>query len=284
MAANGFIDSNVGMSSQFSSSTYYTNKGFSNYNGLLVTLQKNMSHGLQFDANYTWSHSIDNTSQVANSIAAGTGVGFLCDVLRPRACRGNSDFDETHVINGDFTFQLPMGHNRSFASRVPGWADQLIGGWDISGIPSWHSGVAFSTASSAFLAGFASDAPGIFNGDQGAIQAHVHKSADGTVNLFSNSTAAQAAFSGPVGFQYGSRNNLRGPSAWGMDAGLAKTFHLTPERLSAKFRADAFNVFNHPTFNVPSQSNIDITGGTFGRITSTSSSPRVVQLGLRLEF
>ncbi len=73
----------------------YTNKGFSSYNGLLVTLQKNLTHGLQFDFNYTWSHSIDNVSLIANQIAFG-GYGFICDAVHPRECRGNSDFDITN--------------------------------------------------------------------------------------------------------------------------------------------------------------------------------------------
>jgi hypothetical protein len=280
LAANGLIDSNIGMASQFSENTYYTNKGFSSYNGLLFTLDKNMSHGLQFQFNYTWSHSIDNTSLIANAIAA-SGIGFICDVTRPRECRGNSDFDETTVVNGDFTYQLPFGRKRTFVSTTPRWADEFIGGWDISGIPTWHSGQAFSTVSNAFVAGYSENAPAIFNGNRQAVQAHVHKTSSGSVNMFSDQTAALNAFTGPVGLQIGSRNNLRGPSAWGMDAGVAKTFPLSAERVNLKFRADAFNVFNHPTFALP---NNDITSASFGQITSTTGAPRVVQLALRLEF
>ena len=74
---------NVGMAAQFAENTIYTNKGFSSYNGLLVTLQKNLTHGLQFDLNYTWSHSIDNVSLIANGVAFG-GYGFICDAVHPR--------------------------------------------------------------------------------------------------------------------------------------------------------------------------------------------------------
>ena len=222
LAVFGLLNSNVGMASQFSENTFYTNKGFSSYNGLLTTLSKNLSHGLRFDFNYTWSHSIDNTSLIANTVASGNGIGFICDAARPRECRGNSDFDETHVVNGDFTYDLPVGRGRTFAATAPRWLDEAIGGWAVSGIPSWHSGLAFTAFSNAFVAGFANNAPAIFNGNRGAVQAHVHKNSDGTVNLFTSSSAADATYSGPVGFTIGSRNNLRGPSAWGMDAGLAK--------------------------------------------------------------
>ena len=85
LSAFGVVDSNVGMGSQFSENTFYTNKGISSYHGLLATLHKNLSEGLQFDLNYTYSHSIDNVSLIANSRAVG-GYGFICDVVRPTEC------------------------------------------------------------------------------------------------------------------------------------------------------------------------------------------------------
>jgi hypothetical protein len=285
LARYGLINSNVGMASQFAENTFYTNKGFSNYAGLLATLQKNLSHGLQFDVNYTYSHSMDNTSQVANSIASGTGAGFICDATRPRECRANSDFDETQVINGDFTYALPVGKGKMLLGAAPRWEDEILGGWTISGIPSWHSGVAFSATSNAYVAGFANNAPAIFNGNHAAIKANRHKNSDGTVNLFAgDGTAANAAFSGPVGLNIGSRNNLRGPSAFGMDAGVAKAFPLVTDRISMKFRADAFNVFNHPTFALPASDITDETGSPFGQINGQANAPRVLQFALRVEF
>ncbi len=81
-ALSSYLDYNVGMVAQFSENTVYTNKGFSNYQGLLVSLQKNLAHGLQFDFNYTWSHSIDNVSLVASGVAVG-GYGFVCGCRAP---------------------------------------------------------------------------------------------------------------------------------------------------------------------------------------------------------
>jgi len=161
----------------------------------------------------------------------------------------------------------------------------LLGGWTVAGIPTWHSGVAFSAFTSAFVAGFANNDPAIFVGNRGTIASHVHKAPDGSVNMFSDPTAANAAFVGPVGLQIGSRNNLRGPSAWVMDAGVGKRFPVVGDRLSAQFRADAFNVFNHPTFALPSGTDITAQSGTpFGHINSTTGAPRVLQVVLRLEF
>jgi hypothetical protein len=291
LAAYGLIYPNVGMASQFASNTFLTNKGFSSYNGLLTTLSKNLSHGLQFDVNYTWSHSIDNTSLVANSKASNTGVGFICEVQNPRVCRGNSDFDITNIITSNFIYDLPIGRGRAFASSTPRWLDEVIGGWELSGIQGWSSGIAFGTISQAAVAGFDNNAPAIFNGDRAGVQAHVHKSADGTVNLFADPARAQSDFTGPIGFTIGSRNNLRGPSAFTMDLGLGKIFPVYEDRVKLKFRADAFNALNHPVFAAPISPGAgtgvnDITSGSFGQITSvaTDSSARVVQLALRMEF
>jgi len=90
---------------------------------MLFTLSKNLSDGVKFDFNYTWSHSIDNVSVVANTVANNTG--FICDVINMRACRGNSDFDTTHVITTDFVAQFPFGRGRLYANNVPWYVDEL---------------------------------------------------------------------------------------------------------------------------------------------------------------
>jgi hypothetical protein len=283
------LQPNVGMAAQFGENTVYTNKGFSSYSGLLVTLQKNLSHGLQFDVNYTWSHSIDNVSLVANGVAYG-GYGFVCDAVHPRECRGNSDFDTAHYLTSDFTYSLPFGRQRSFGAHLPWAVDEVIGGWDISGIPSWHSGQAFSALSNAFVAGFSNDAPGIFNGNQSAVRRHVHKDSNGSLYVFADPAAAAAAFSGPVGLTIGSRNTLRGPQYFNMDAGLSKNFMIVPsEGVRLQFRADAFNVLNHPNFDDLDYANysgsINITApSNFGQLTAMNGAPRVVQLSGRIQF
>jgi hypothetical protein len=250
-------------------------------------VQKNLTRGLQFDANYTWSHSIDNVSVIANSPALG-GYGFVCDVLRPRACRGNSDFDTTHYLNGDFTYSLPFGRGRAFGGNIPWALNELIGGWDLSGLAYWHSGTAYSTVSSAFVAGYANNAPAIFNGDVGALRHKIHKTSGGQLFLYADPQAAVNAFQGPIGFEIGSRNSLRGPQYFDLDSGLAKTFALWPDRgLNLKFRADAFNVLNHPNFSSPGTNTNydDITqASNFGQLTSMNGSPRVMQLSVRVEF
>ena len=274
---------NVGMPAQFAENTVYTNKGFSAYNGLLTTLHKNTGFGLTFDINYTFSHAIDNVSVNGNTIAYG-GYGFICDVVRPRECRGNSDFDVNSYINGYFTYDLPYGHGRMFGASSPWVANELLGGWSVSGLPGWHTGFPFFAGSNAFVAGFANDAPAILVGNKGDMDIHLHGGKGSPLYAFANPAQALNDYTGPVAFQVGSRNNLRGPRSTTFDAGLSKTFPLH-DQVVAKLRGDAFNVLNHPVFNAPSISNIDITQSSapFGVINSDGPA-RVLQVSLRIEF
>ena len=210
--------------------------------------------------------------------------------MRPRECRGNSDFDVTHYFNGNFIYELPFGRGKALAGNAPRWLDEVIGHWSVAGLPSVHSGNAYFASSSAFVAGYANDAPAILTGPISDLHIHLNGGKGQPLNAFANPTQANADFVGPIGFQIGSRNNLRGPSYFDMDMGLGKEFPLGSERFALKFRADAFNVFNHPNFSTPC---VDITGGCpFGVIGSTvgtninngGPSARVLQLALRLEF
>ncbi len=291
LSAFGILPPNVGMASQFASSTVWTNKGSSNYNGFLVTLHKNPGYGLQFDLNYAWSHSIDNVSVIANSIAANSGTGFICDVVRPRNCRGNSDFDVTNYLNGTFVYDAPFGRGKTFAANAPLWLNEAIGGWQISGIPTWHTGGAYTMYSNAYIAGFATNAPATIIGSKALLRTKINGGAGQSLNAFADAPSALGAFMGPTGFNIGTRNALRGPGYFNIDMGVGKTFPLRGEKVNLKFRCDAFNALNHPNFSTPSANDITQSSGVpFGTITGTVVPPgsdqaaRVLQGALRLEF
>ena len=291
MSNAGLLPANVGMAAQFSENTFFTDKGFSSYNGLLTTLHKNSSHGLQFDLNYTWSHSIDNVSLIANSYAYN-GYGFLCDITRPRICRADSDFDVTNYLNGNFLYQLPFGHGRDFLPTLPRWADEAIGGWELSGLPSWHTGTPYMANSVAFLMSYSNEDPAILTGGLGPMKSHVTVQ-NGQVYAFKNYQTAYNQYQGPTGFEMGSRNNLRGPHYFDLDLGLGKTFPIYKEGVNLKFRVDAFNALNHPNFQSPSfENNMSLVAAPneFGVIPGTvvpngsDQAARVLQGALRLEF
>jgi hypothetical protein len=298
---------NVGSSAQFDENTFYTNKGFSSYNAFLFTLQKNRSHGLNYDFNYTFQHSIDNISFFANSQGdTGIGgIGLICDVVRPRECRGNSDFDIKQVISADGVYDLPFGNGKMFANTLPYWTNEIIGGWSLSGLTSWQTGQPWSALSNAFVASFANDAPAILVGSKSSVATHLTKLPGGGVNLFKNNVAAASSYQGPLGFSVGARNSLRGPGFFNADLGLGKTFPIVGDRVTAKFRADAFNVLNHPNFQNPAENgfngydqedaidgfNPSAPGKGFGQSSFTVTPPgndnngaRVLQLALRVEF
>jgi hypothetical protein len=291
----GLMAFGIGFNPQYVYDMYYTNKAASNYDGLLATLHRKFAQGGQFDLNYTYSHSLDNLSATANSVFGGasdfTG-GVLCDPLHLRICRGNSDFDVKHQISADGLYNLPFGRGKFFASQVPSWANQVIGGWQLSGGMTWRTGLAFTTLANAFPFSFDQNVPAIFNGDTSALKVSVHKDpTTGRVQLFDNPTAALATFSEPLGFQAGPRNNLRGPHYSDVDLALNKHFPIR-ERYVLEFRAEAFNTFNHPSFGLPGGGNTPAAPGTadisnapeFGVITATSSTARIMQFALRLDF
>ena len=284
-----FLPSGIGLAPQFGTNGYITNKSSSSYNGLLMTLHKRLSHGLQFDVNYTYSHSIDNLSAPANNVFGTFNFsgGLICDITRLRACRGNSDFDATHIISGNFIYELPFGRGKQFAAGLPGWAEQVVGGWQISGIPSWRTGFAFTTVSGAFPISFYNNAPAIFVGKQSDIKTHIHLDPATGIQIFANQANAIDAFRGPLGLEGGSRNNLRGPAYTNLDLGVAKHFSIG-ERYVVEFRADAYNVFNHVNFGLPgtggSGGTADITDPSSFGVINTAAAPRQVQFALRLDF
>jgi hypothetical protein len=283
-----YLPPNIGIPAQFGTNAYLTNMGNSNYHGMLLTLDKNLSSGLRFELNYTWSHSIDNASVSANNNALFTNSNFICDILNPRACRGSSDFDVRQEITSNFEYDLPFGRGRAFAGTAPRWLDEAIGGWSFSGLPSYRTGVAMSAYSDAYLASFDNADPAIFTGNKADLRAKVNTNqASKVVYTFANGAQGAAKvlseFSGPVGLEYGQRNLLRSPGAFNFDAGLGKTFPILEDRLNLKFRADAFNVLNHPAFGTASL-NIVNNASEFGQITGTLNNARVAQFSLRLEF
>jgi hypothetical protein len=277
--SQGYLFPNTGLSGQFSTNAYVSNLSASNYNGLLLTLRKRPSHGLQFDFNYTFSHSIDNLSSVTNTVFGG----LVCDVRNLRVCRGNSDFDVRHIISANWLYALPFGKGRRILGGAPRWADAIVGGWEANGIWTWRTGYAFSSTTGSFPVGFVYDSPAVVTGSTAPLQANIHVDSTGTVQYFADNAAALGTLRNPVGGEIGNRNNLFGPHFWNVDLAVLKNFKMPwSEKQRLQFRWESFNLFNHPSFRLPSV-NFN-SQSTFGRITSEESTPRQMQFALRYEF
>jgi hypothetical protein len=299
LAENGLLANNVALPAQTGANGYIGNYASSNYNGLLLTLRKRISHGLQFDLNYTYSHSIDNLSEITNNYVTytGTGAGLVCDLQNLRTCRASSDFDARHLISANYVYDLPFGNGRSFGRNAPKWLDFVIGGWSWSGIVSYRTGYPFTVHSGAFPTAFTLDAPALTVGPTSALQGSIHTEGGNTLQFFKDASTALNSLEFPQGGAVGTRNSIIGPGFFNIDMGVSKAFKMPwSEKQLLKLRLDTFNTLNHPSFNPPGT--ISGTNGaglsnnttslsntsTFGIITSTSSTPRVLQFALRYEF
>ena len=287
---DGFMAPNVGLTSQFAVNALIANKGFAGYNGLFVVLRKRLSNNLQFDFNYAYSHAIDNGSAIGNdngNFDAGS-TSVLCDVTNNSACRGNSEFDLTHQVSADFVYDLPFGRGQMIGRDSNRLVNEAIGGWEVAGIETWHSGFAYTandTDNAAYdTVSLAADTGVIFNGKRSALKQNIHfDPASGGMQLYADPTAAAAQFTYVTGLQSGDRDTLRGPHFSNLDLSVSKNFPLLNERYNLKFVAEAYNVFNHPNFGF---GDTGIFSGSFGIISGQvgAEPSRVMQFALRFSF
>ncbi len=286
--ANRALLPNVGLYGQFSTAAYITDVGSSNYNGMLVSWRKRMSRGLQMDVDYTYSHSIDNQSSVVNTVSGG----IVCDLRDLRVCRGNSDFDARHIVSSNWIYDLPFGRSGYMLKNVPGWADRIVGGWVISGIWSWRTGLPFSLVAGDTPISRAVGGKAVLNGSDSVLSSNINSTSAG-IQFFGNSAAALADLSAPLGGQDGNRNNVAGPHYWNVDAAVIKDIKMPwKETHRIQFRAEAFNLLNHENFADPSNNasavnnNNNIFNSNFGIITTSANgaAPRQMQFALRYEF
>jgi hypothetical protein len=271
---------------QFSSLYAWRSIGNSNYNSLQLSLRHAMAAGLQFDLNYTFSKSIDIGSN-AERINEFEGFGFASQVINswsPKQLRAVSDFDMRHQINANWVYEFPFGKGRRFGGGANKFLDAVFGGWGLSGILHWTSGLPFTMGSGAgWSTNWQLEGAAVKTGPTGKIGAYIDP-ASGTVNMFQNPTQALAAFRFPYPGESGQRNSLRGQGYFQLDSGLYKKWKITEGQLLT-FAWQTFNVTNTPRFDAAQATfNFNLTTGIFGAYTNTMSSPRVMQFSLRYEF
>jgi hypothetical protein len=282
----GLLLPNVSLLAQDGAAGFIGNWSSSNYHALIVHVNHRLAHNLTMEFNYTYSHSIDNDSGVQNSLV-DFSTSEICDLRNLRACRGSSDFDHRHIVASTFEYGLPFGRGRWLAANSPKVLDEIIGGWNLSGVFQAFTGSPFKVDSGAFTIDFTQTQPGVFVGTKSEVKKGIHQVSQGpglpnVVQYFSSATNAQSAFTAPIAGGPGNRNILTGPGYWDLDLALLKDFKMPWEGHKLQFRTDALNVFNHVNFSNPGAS--IIVPGTFGNITSDVNGPRVLQLGLRYIF
>jgi len=255
-----------------------------------MTLRKRLSNNLQFDFNYTYSHAIDNNSTTphANGNFEQGVTSILCNSIDTHACRGNAEFDATDAITALFVYDLPFGRGQAFGRNVGWFVNEAIGGWEISGIETWRTGLAFTMQDGvASTTSLAADAGDIFVGPRSALVEGIHNTGtpgNPQIQFYKNPAAAVAAFVPNLGMETGTRDNLRGPHFSNFDAAVSKNFPLWNERYRLQFRAEAYNAFNHTNFGIPNAT--ETAGPQFGLLnTEAGQEPdRVMQFALRFDF
>jgi hypothetical protein len=247
------------------------NNGHSYYNSLQASIRR-QTGALKFQFNYTFSRSIDNTS------VDGNGFTAPIDNYNFSLNRGLSDFDIPHVLNGSVIYTLPVGRGKSFGSGMPGWADSMIGGWDIGLLTLWQAGRTMTITSGRTTGPSTSNTWANYSGDRTI--GTVDKRGNG-VYYFSPDQIARFSFPGAGEVGTSGRNAFRGPSYINFDASIVKRFRIW-EQHSVTFRAEMYNMLNHPTFGSPGLNLV--TPASFGRISAVSGAARIMQMALRYDF
>ena len=248
------------------------------YNGLQATLRKQLSHGLQLQAAYTWSRAFIQQPYGINSYPYIVEQYGLNPNYRP----------ERLVLN--YVWNLPLGHPQ-------GIVDKLVEGWTWSGVTTIQDGVPMnitdSTGGSIFFGGSGANStanfcPGMTNADvptSGTLDQRVLSGLAGGPGYLNGK--AQGVFCVPptigngTGFGNAGLGLVLGPGQNNWDMSLAKTTSIR-EGQTIQFRAEFFNTFNHPQFSNPSTGVTAAT--TYGHITTTSVSPRIIQFALKYSF
>jgi hypothetical protein len=298
---------------RFGAVTQLSTGANSHYNALQLTAEKRLTHGLQLQANYTWSRCMDT---VSNGGFLAFSAGGIISPLPGELGRqyGPCDYDVRHNLTAQYVYELPV----KTRNRMLGYA---VNGWQVSGTAFWHSGIPFSVLSAPYTA----NGNGILQGGgpqyasvvSGA-PLYVHQAVAGVtqpgtiqwlnpdafVSTVDPSTGACVGGDVAKSCQFGNlgRNSLRGPDFAWSDFYLTKWFALR-EHLKMRVDGQFFNVFNHPNFGLPVLGYAGIPGNRstqtgFGALTYTTapptgllgvglggdSSPRMIAFQARLEF
>ncbi len=267
--------------SQFASMYAWRSIGNSAYNAGQLLLRHTMSHGLQFDLNYTYSHSIDMGSDAERIGALGGPGDQIYDAWNPGLQRATSTFDTTHAINSNWVYELPFGRGKAMSLGGGKVANAILGGWDLSGVLRWTSGFPFSVGNGAAWA---------TNWDLSAYATQIGPTpktgtavVNGQPNVFKNPATAINSFRQDFAGEVGGRNTLRGPGYFDTDLGLHKAFNIT-EGQTLQFRWETYNAFNDVRFDALTANTGVDQASSFGIFSKTLTIYRRMEFALRYTF
>ncbi|MCI0488437.1 MAG: TonB-dependent receptor, partial [Blastocatellia bacterium] len=279
---------------QYAALSTFSTVADSDYHAGTLSIRQRYKDVLTWDFNYTFSKSIDDASGLQTSGAFGSA--FILNPLRPEDNRAVSDFDIRHIINANGLYQLPIGRGRAYLSDLPGFAEAILGGWQITGIFRWNTGLPVQTP---------------FDAAQWATNWNVQSNGVRTVSfkesptrggalppkLFSDPVTAFRSFRNARPGETGERNVFRTPGFVTLDMGLDKSFTMPfNETHKLQFRWEVFNVTNtqrltvdgngitRATFGLPQDPHLGTPPSVFSNLNAIQGTPRVMQFGLRYTF
>jgi hypothetical protein len=275
---------------QFDSLFSLATIGTSYYNAFQVTLKHTNSHGFQGELNYTLSKSIDMSSDAerANTFSSGVASSgaIIQNTWNPGLNRAVSDFDTKHLITADYVYALPFGRGKALLGNSGHLVDAIIGGWQLSGIFRYSSGLPFSLYEPGYTTNWTWSGYAVIT-DKSQVKVHKHLDDSGNPVFFDNADAiSSGAYNGtparvPYPGEAGERNSLRGDGYVDLDSGLAKSWKIA--NLGAlKFTWEVYNVTNTNRFDPESiSSSLTYTVGTASSLLTQS---RRMQFSLRYDF
>ncbi len=245
-----------------------SSQGYSTYNALQARVEKRWSNGLSFLTSYEWGHALDNGSSA--NINSGNNSGLRDFLLYPQLDYGNADFDMRQRFVTSYMYQLPFGPGGRWGGNISGLAGRLLGGWNTAGILTFQTGNWYTVEDSNanFANSDGNQNPDLIGNPNG------RPCVPGT--LFNT-----CAFANPPLGSLGNAgiNIVQEPGVIAWDMSLLKNFRLT-ESKSLQFRAEFFNILNHPNLTT---GNLQFGSSNLG-FPSAASTPREIQFALKLYF
>lgn len=247
--------------------------GYELYDSFQLKVNKRLSQGLNLLVSFTGQKQMDDYSGIEN---VGNITGGIQNIYNPNAeyAVSSNDISKSLVVSG--VYALPFGRGQQFGTRWSRPVDVLLGGWQLNGIETAHTGFPLSVSTqNTANAGNNVLRPNL-TGESPVVHGSVRSRLNGYLN--------EAAFSQPAPFTFGDAprtlSNVRAPSYYDLDFSVFKNFHAS-DHVNVQFRAEAFNSLNQVVFGNP---NLVLTSGQFGVITSQSNTPREIQFALKILF
>ena len=299
-----------------STANFIDNSSYSTYHGLEWETRRRFSNGLYFVANYTFSKTLGDF-RVLSSQTEGQVYRSIADRALDKS---RAAFDVTHNVSGTVLYPLPFGKGHRLLGKANGFVNAFVAGWNLQGLSRWSSGAPYTISSGRFPNGGGLGATNVpesamlrnMSMSQFQSELGVFKTANGVffINPSSGLITINGAASRPVlctpgqttpcfdfpgAGQFGNTpfNGWNGPNIWNQDLSVIKRTDIPKlgEHCNFEIRLEAFNAFNHPSFQTPAAGNTSLLSTSFGQLTSTVDTvrgggvnSRIVQWAIRLNF